>query len=213
MMLPQSRASSALHWRPARRWRRPQSCFVAQNDPRDGVPDRLVGRAAAPEPGRHRRDRPERLADGARAWAWDGERWKEGCSSLSWADHAIPAHVGRSPTRLHPGRARMRSRALIAQALGCGCPARFAAQRQPGGLNGRWRCRARPTRSGSRRSRRRSGGRQQRPGSVCENWALRAAHGQPASLVGQPLADDDRAGLDRHRVAPSSGKDRVRRSR
>lgn len=28
-------------------------------------------------------------------WAWDGQIWREGVSFPSWADHAIPAHIGR----------------------------------------------------------------------------------------------------------------------
>lgn len=88
----------------------------------------VTGRSAPAEPARG-------------AWAWDGERWKEGCSFLSWADHAIPAHVGRVLAyALAPGQGTDAQQALIAQALGVRpLPARFrGAAPTWEGLNGRW---------------------------------------------------------------------------
>lgn len=52
------------------------------------------------------------------AWAWDGQTWAEGCSFASWANDAIPAHVGRLLAYARPDSiANDAQRALIAQAL------------------------------------------------------------------------------------------------
>ena len=75
------------------------------------------------------------------AWAWDGERWKEGVSFLSWADHAIPAHVGRVLAYALPaGQGTVAQRELIAQALAVrSLPVRYRGCAPTWeGLNGRW---------------------------------------------------------------------------
>lgn len=88
----------------------------------------VTGRTAPAEPARG-------------AWAWDGERWKEGCSFLSWADHAIPAHVGRLLAYALPaGQGTIAQQALIAVALRArALPASYrGAAPTWRGLNGRW---------------------------------------------------------------------------
>lgn len=52
------------------------------------------------------------------AWAWDGHTWAEGCSFATWANDAIPAHVGRLLAYALPDtNLTDAQRALIDQAL------------------------------------------------------------------------------------------------
>ncbi|KPV52453.1 hypothetical protein SE17_15460, partial [Kouleothrix aurantiaca] len=52
------------------------------------------------------------------AWAQHGAVWEEGCSFASWADHAVPAHVGRLLAyATAPGNRTPSQRALILGAM------------------------------------------------------------------------------------------------
>lgn len=51
-------------------------------------------------------------------WAWNGVDYEEGCSFASWADHAVPAHVGRLQAyATAPGNRTPSQRALILGAM------------------------------------------------------------------------------------------------
>ena len=77
------------------------------------------------------------------SWAERGALWVEGCSFASWAQDAIPAHVGRLLAyALAPGQGTTLQQRLIAQALGYrALPAGFRGVAAATGwqaLNGRW---------------------------------------------------------------------------
>lgn len=79
----------------------------------------------------------------AGAWARDGAIWHEGCSFATWANDAVPAHVGRLLAyALAPGQGTTLQQRLIAQALGYRTlPAGFRGVAAATGwqaLNGRW---------------------------------------------------------------------------
>jgi hypothetical protein len=74
-------------------------------------------------------------------WAWDGTQWREGVSFATWADHGIPAHLGRLLAyALRDEQANQAQRDLINMALAV----RSLPDRLRGiaptivGLNGRW---------------------------------------------------------------------------
>lgn len=74
-------------------------------------------------------------------WAWDGMQWREGLSFPSWADHAVPAHLGRLLAyALRDEQANEPQQALIDLALSYRpLPARYRGIAPTiCGLNGRW---------------------------------------------------------------------------
>jgi hypothetical protein len=76
-----------------------------------------------------------------RGWSWDGTQWREGWSFPTWADHAIPAHLGRLLAyALRDQEADAAQQALIGQALTYRpLPAGYrGAAPTVCGLNGRW---------------------------------------------------------------------------
>lgn len=85
---------------------------------------------------------PERYPRDAWALGADGTRWYEGCSFASWANDAIPAHVGRLLAYATPLSARLSlsAQALLSRALSI----RLLPTNYHGvaptlrGLNGRW---------------------------------------------------------------------------
>lgn len=75
------------------------------------------------------------------AWAQHGAVWEEGCSFASWADHAVPAHVGRLLAyATAPGSRTPRQTTLIRAALNVrSLPASYqGAAPTLAGLEGRW---------------------------------------------------------------------------
>ena len=75
------------------------------------------------------------------AWAQHGAVWEEGCSFASWADHAVPAHVGRLLAyATAPGNRTPRQATLIRAALNVrSLPASYqGAAPTLAGLEGRW---------------------------------------------------------------------------
>jgi hypothetical protein len=92
---------------------------------RDGLPDGTPGPAPGP------------------AWAWDDARkkWREGVSFPTWADDAVPAHLGRLLAyALRDDQASPEQQELIARALAYRpLPASYRGSAPTiTGLNGRW---------------------------------------------------------------------------
>jgi hypothetical protein len=74
-------------------------------------------------------------------WTWDGAQWREGLSFATWADDAIPAHLGRLLAyALTDAQANDAQRALIGFALAYRPLAEGYRGSAPtlSGLNGRW---------------------------------------------------------------------------
>ena len=74
-------------------------------------------------------------------WSWDNWRWREGWSFNSWANHAVPAHLGRLLAyALTDAQADAYQRNLIAFALAYrGLPQSYRGSAPTIiGLNGRW---------------------------------------------------------------------------
>lgn len=74
-------------------------------------------------------------------WVWDGLQWREGLSFSTWADHAVPAHLGRLLAyALRDDQANSAQRELIAYALGYRPLPTSLRGVAPTivGLNGRW---------------------------------------------------------------------------
>lgn len=75
------------------------------------------------------------------AWAWDGTQWQEGVSFATWADDAVPAHLGRLLAyALVDHEANEAQRTLIDIALGYRpLPSSYRGiAPRIFGLNGRW---------------------------------------------------------------------------
>ena len=75
------------------------------------------------------------------AWQYDGDRWREGVAFATWADDAIPAHVGRLLAyALRDDQANEAQKALISKALRYRpLPAAYrGAAPTLAGLAGRW---------------------------------------------------------------------------
>jgi hypothetical protein len=92
---------------------------------RDGLPDGTPGPAPGP------------------AWAWDDalKKWREGVSFPTWADDAVPAHLGRLLAyALRDDQASPEQQELIARALAYRpLPASYRGSAPTiTGLNGRW---------------------------------------------------------------------------